>query len=60
MTIYQKAIKLRKTCENIGISKANECSYFEKCGISDLSSAPCFENLERLTEVIIKEKWEVK
>ena len=60
MTIYQKAIKVRKTCENKSTSKGNKCPYFEKCGISDLSSAPCFENLERLTEVIMKEKWKVK
>ena len=60
MTNYQKAIKVRKTCENISITEGSKCPYFEKCRISDLSSAPCYENLEKLSEVIIKEKWQVK
>ena len=34
MTIYQKAIKVRKTCENIPICKGNnKCPYYEKCKI---------------------------
>ena len=61
MTIYQKAIKVRKTCENISICKGNNlCPYFEKCKTSELINSPCFENIEILSKVIIKEKWKVK
>ena len=61
MTIYQKAIKVRKVCENIPICKGNnKCPYFEKCKVSELIYSPCFENIEILAETIIKEKWYVK
>ena len=42
MTIYQKAIKVRKVCENIPLCKRNnkylnnKCPYFEKCKVSEL------------------------
>ena len=66
MTIYQKAIKLRKICENIPLCKRNnnylnnKCPYFEKCKVSELINSPCFESIERLADVIKKEKWIVK
>lgn len=61
MTIYQKAIKVRKVCENIPICKGNnKCPYFEKCKVSELISSPCLESIEILAETIIKEKWYVK
>ena len=61
MTIYQKAIKIRKVCESIALCKGNnKCPYFEKCKVSELINSPCFESIERLSEVIIKEKWRVK
>ena len=66
MTIYQKAIKVRKVCENIPFCKRNnkylnnKCPYFEKCKVSELINSPCFESLERLADVIKKEKWNVK
>ena len=66
MTIYQKAIKVRKVCENIPLCKRNnkyinnKCPYFEKCKASELINTPCFESIERLPDVIKKEKWIVK
>lgn len=61
MTIYQKAIKVRKVCENITKCKGNnKCPYFEKCKVSELINSPCFESIEILAETIIKEKWYVK
>lgn len=61
MTIYQKAIKVRKLCENIPICKGkNKCPYFDKCKVSELINSPCFESIETLAETIIKEKWNVK
>ena len=61
MTNYQKAIKVRKDCENIAICKGNnKCPYFDKCKVSELENSPCFERIETLADVIIKEKWIVK
>lgn len=61
MTIYQKAIKVRKVCEITPICKGNNrCPYFEKCKVSELENSPCFESIEVLADVIIKEKWNVK
>ena len=61
MTKYQKAIKVRKICENIPICKGNnKCPYFEKCKVSELFNSPCFETIEILANVITKEKWNVK
>ena len=66
MTIFQKAIKVRKVCENIPLCKRNnkyinnKCPYFEKCKVSELINSPCFESIGRLVDVIKKEKWVVK
>ena len=50
MTIYQKAINVRKGCEYL-----NHCI---KCELEFLS--PIEESLETLANVIKKEKWNVK
>ena len=61
MTIYQKAIKVRKVCENTPICKGiKKCPYFDKCKVSELENSPCFERIESLVDVIIKEKWNIK
>ena len=61
MTNYQKAIKVRKVCENTAICKGNnKCPYFDKCKVSELVNSPCFERIETIADVIIKEKWIVK
>ena len=66
MTIYQKAIKVRKLCENIPFCTRNnkflnnKCPYFEKCKVSELINSPCFERIEKLADVIKKEKWNDK
>ena len=64
MNIYQKAIKVRKVCENTLICNRHKgkskCPYFSKCKVSELLNSPCFESIEILANVIIKEKWNVK
>ena len=64
MTKYPKAIKVRKVCENTPICNRHKgkskCPYFGKCKVSELFNSPCFESIERLADVITKEKWNVK
>ena len=61
MTNYQKGIKVKKICENTSICNGvTKCPYYEKCKISELIKSPCFEKIETVTKVIIKEKWKVK
>ena len=64
MTNYQKAIKVRKICENTpkcnSLNGKSNCPYFSKCKTSELFSPPCIESIEKLADVIIKEKWDVK
>ena len=64
MTIFQKAIKVRKVCENIPLCYRfrgnSKCPYFSKCKVSELLNSPYFESIETLADVIIKEKWDVK
>ena len=59
MTIYQKAIKLRKICE---IRKTcDDCIYRSKCDKSDiLLFAPADEDLKDVAKAIKDEKWIVK
>ena len=59
MTIYQKAIKVRKECES---QKACEnCSYKEQCLKSNiLFFDPSMEDLKVITKAIVIEKWNVK
>ena len=59
MNIYQKAIKLRKLCEITKMCK--DCKYLEKCNKSNiLSFEPAWANIKYITEVIVKEKWDIK
>ena len=62
MNIYQKAIKVRKVCENRNSCEENNgCPYFEKCNQSEIIfSIPYFADIEELEEAIVKEKWNVK
>ena len=61
MTNYQKAIKVRKTCESqnqcIG---ENECIYYKKCSKSNiLIFSPENYDIERVAKAINEEKWKV-
>ena len=59
MTIYQKAIKLRKYCENR--ITCDGCIYRDNCRKSKkLLFAPVDENLINIAEAIYTEKWKVK
>ena len=64
MTKYQKAIKVRKICENTPICNRHkgksQCPNFSKCKVTELLNSLCFESIEILADVIIKEKWNVK
>ena len=62
MTKYQKAIKVRKTCENHKYcSIENECPYFDDCKISEIICyEPCFATIRELAKAIQEEKWNVK
>ena len=58
MNIYQKAIKLRKLCENTKMCK--DCKYLEKCNKSNiLSFEPAWADIKYIAETIVKEKWDV-
>ena len=59
MTIYQKAIKVRKTCENI-IDCVNGCPYFNQCTVKKLERfIPQNFKIEALAKAIKEEKWKV-
>ena len=59
MNIYQKAIKVRKTCENT--KWCQDCKYFVKCDESlILQIDPKCENIYRVAKAIQEEKWNVK
>ena len=59
MTIYQKAIKVRKECETH--RECENCPYKKHCLISDiLFFEPSMENIEDVAKAIVKEKWNVK
>ena len=59
MTIYQKAIKVRKVCESRTTCK--DCEYLNHCIKCELKFlSPIEESLETLANVIKKEKWNVK
>ena len=63
MTIFQKAIKVRKECENHKKCNFNNnnCLYKDYCMItSTLLYSPMKENLKTLSNAIQKEKWKVK
>ena len=59
MTIYQKAIKVRKTCE--AQKDCRVCPYYGNCKTSNLFFfTPVDEDIKDITKAIIKEKWIVK
>ena len=63
MTIYQKAIKVRKECEEHKKCNFNNnnCPYNDYCMISNtLLYSPMKENLKTLAKAIQLEKWELK
>ena len=59
MTNYQKAIKVRKTCE---VQKdCRVCPYYKECTTSlYLLFSPVEENIEVVAKAIKVEKWNVK
>ena len=62
MTIYQKAIKVRKTCEKQKqCIRENECIYYKKCLLSNIIHySPIDDNISTIAQAIQKEKWKVK
>ena len=62
MTIFQKAIKVRKECEkHKKCNFNNNCPYNDYCMISStLLYSPMKENLKTLSKAIQLEKWKVK
>ena len=59
MTIYQKAVKVRKECETQFL--CTECSYKEQCLNSNiLLVEPRLADLKEITKAIVIEKWNVK
>ena len=59
MNIYQKAIKVRKTCENT--KWCQDCKKFVKCDKSLIlqNNTKC-ENIYRVEKKKKKEKWDIK
>ena len=59
MTNYQKAIKVRKTCD---VQKdCRECPYYGKCKTTNFFFfSPVEENIEDVAKAIKEEKWIVK
>ena len=58
MTIYQKAIKVRKQCENTKACK--ECKYYDNCKKSNIILfSPMDDNLLTIAKAIKQEKWKV-
>ena len=63
MTIYQKVIKVRKTCENMKQCNIDgyNCQYNKYCLNSNIVLlSPTDESIETVSKAIIIEKWEVK
>ena len=59
MTNYQKAIKLRKICENN--ESCYVCDYYLSCFNSNIIKyRPLDETIITVTKAIEKEKWNVK
>lgn len=59
MTNYQKAIKVRKVCENQ--ESCRTCKFLYNCSQStNLSFIPSKEKIEIITKAIKEEKWNVK
>ena len=61
MTIYQKAIKVIRECENRKICGGNSCLYFDKCIKSKIIfCSPKFSKIERVAKAIESENWKIK
>ena len=59
MTIYQKAIKVRKKCETQKV--CDNCPYKEHCLKSKIVwFEPMWIELKKIAEAIVTEKWNVK
>ena len=59
MTNYQKAIKVRKTCEDQ--KDCRECPYYGNCKTTKIFFfSPAEENIEDVAKAIKEEKWNVK
>ena len=59
MTIYQKAIKVRKICETQ--TNCEKCIYYNNCRkYFYLRFTPLDVNIKDLAKVIKEEKWKVK
>ena len=59
MTIYQKAIKIRKTCQSKITCEG--CNYFSNCKNTNMFFySPAEESIEKISKIIKKEKWNVK
>ena len=59
MTIYQKAIKVRKECESQKVCE--NCPYNEDCLKSNIIFLiPSTSNIKEITKAIVEEKWIVK
>ena len=59
MTIYQKAIKVRKVCDSMKTCK--DCIYAVNCiNTHYLLSPPSHKNLKDIAKAIKEEKWIVK
>ena len=59
MTIYQKAIKVRKVCESRITCEG--CIYADKCKNTRYLLFPLSdENIKDIAEAIQEEKWKVK
>ena len=59
MTIYQKAIKVRKECESQEVCV--NCPYHKDCLNSNIIFfIPCTSNIKEIAKAIVIEKWNVK
>ena len=58
MTIYQKAIKVRKICDNM--KTCTDCIYEHNCVSTQyLLSPPSNKNIKDIARAIHEEKWKV-
>ena len=63
MNIYQKVIKIRKTCESMNQCNIDgyNCPYNKYCLNSNIILlSPIDESIKKVAKAIIIEKWEVK
>ena len=59
MTFYQKAIKVRKICDNMKTCKG--CIYADNClNTQYFLSPPSYINIKDIARAIHEEKWNIK